>query len=192
MALPAADLEFILAIDMKLNANFPDLRRMKKSVANLNALAGKRNTGAFKFVKKQADDKLAGFQQILQKRLNKIPRRTEVALKEVMEFIRDESKKLTPVDTEALRNSAFAVVERGKVTVRGKVGYSITSGDLVGGATDSVDYAVFVHELNNNHDPGSENSRNSNPSGQWKFLQTAVEQNQKDIPRMLARKMGKI
>lgn len=87
-------------------------------------------------------------------------------------FLQRESQKIVPVDTGALKNSAFTRTVKGKAE-RNTKGQFVGNNVVVVGYTQL--YAIYVHEdLNATHQPGKE----------AKFLEKPA--------KMFARQMGMI
>lgn len=89
-----------------------------------------------------------GVKQTIDKMRNHRPgfyRKVTVGLKRVALFLQRESQKLVPIDTGALRNSAFVrAIREGTPFVLVEVGYSMY-------------YAIYVHEdLDARHKPGKQ------------------------------------
>lgn len=79
----------------------------------------------------------------------------------------NESQRITPVETGALRGS-------GAVESVSSSEYEITYGGPAAG------YAVWVHEINKNY-------TTKNPRGQWKYLEQALTDNFDEVLDHMAR-----
>lgn len=93
--------------------------------------------------------------------------KVELGLKAVGLYFQRESQKLVPVDTGALRNSAFTRAEGSGFDTEISVGYT-------------VNYAIYVHE----------NLTAFHHVGQAKFLEEPIRTKQREARRLFARKVG--
>lgn len=91
----------------------------------------------------------------------------EAALKQEGSNIMGVSKRRTPVDQGPLRSSAHVKLP---VTRQGKTSVTLAYG---------TDYAVYVHEI----------LSNQHPSGQAKFLESAVKEGAKGMVNRLKRRV---
>lgn len=158
--------------------------------------------------KKKYSFELKGIEKAINKLNKKIDEYKERTLKGVSRaalLIRRESLALTPEDTGNLKESCFVVWTGGTVGA-GKSPNFVTGGErnatqkevialykghekALGAAQElyksqtkilalihySAYYALFVHEIKKNH-----------KTGQWKFLETAINQNRKEVLKIIA------
>ena len=101
----------------------------------------------------------------LNKEIKGIENRTQAGVTAAALKVKAESMKLTPVDTGNLKASAYVNFPAIKNIPSAEIGYTAS-------------YAVFVHEINNNYIA---------PGTQWKFLETALFSNQKEILNIIKR-----
>jgi hypothetical protein len=183
VALPSASLEFVMSINnVGLDkGKVAATRFVKRSKQAFVKMASKRGRRSYVKLKGRAGKALDKLETKVHKELDEIRGGSAEALLNVLTFIRDAAVVDTPIDTGRLRASAFAVAEDLKTVARGKVGFDITSGTLVGGATANAPYAVFVHEIDKNYRVGG-----------WKFLQRAVQDIAPSIPAMILDEMSRI
>lgn len=158
---------------------------------------------------------LEGLEKVISninKEIGKIERRCEAGLVSAGLFIRGESQKLTPVVTGNLRNSAYVVSKNGveaspKDPSSGRPQASLA--ECISSNTPMVIvgyaalYAIFVHENPNagavNLDQKAIKYKPEKGSkrivfstvGQWKFLETAIKQNQRRILAIIIAKAKK-
>mgnify|MGYP003629498245 CR=1 FL=1 len=173
MALPVSDLQFTIKV---LRLKLPEMKKQLKAISDdldkiSDGSANTRHNAATRWSKKKHRSAMNHLSEKLNKRLKGIEGGTQDALAEVLEQVRMEAVSLTPKDTGDLQNSSYVATELTPKFVWGRVGYNITSGSVPAGVVTGVNYAALVHEINTNHPNG----------GQWKFLQTAVERNQKSL-----------
>lgn len=91
-----------------------------------------------------------------------------VTMQGVWEWLEEVGKaadEITPIDTRALIDSQYIVVQEKGGVIIGEIGYD---------ANNEADYAVFVHEIPKNY-------KTNNPKGQWKFLQTPLMQKRSEL-----------
>jgi len=141
----------------------------------------------------------------LNKAIDKYKDRTLKGVSRAALLVRRESLALAPKDTGNLKESCFVAWTGGTVGA-GKTPNFVTGGrrvatmkevdvlyeghtkaleavqalyenttQILAGVNYSAYYALFVHEIKQKHDVG-----------QWKFLETAVKQNQANILRIIA------
>ena len=126
------------------------------------------------FIQSSADAKKA-FDAVgkrLEKVIKAIRVESEPALLAIAKEIERRALPLTPIDTGALRESSFTDSRTTSEGAEAVVGF---------GKGGEPPYAVFVHEIQANHESPT----------QWKFLQAAAEQVEKEIPEMLAAMLRK-
>lgn len=141
----------------------------------------------------------------LNKKIDEYKNRTLKGVSRAALLIRRESLALTPKDTGNLKESCFVVWKGGTIGA-GKSPNFITGGErgatakevsvlyaehskaldvaqalyenqtqILAGINYSAYYALFVHEIKQKH-----------KTGQWKFLETAIKQNRKEILKVIA------
>lgn len=93
----------------------------------------------------------------LNREIKKIEGRTKAGLWQAALIIQRRSMQLTPVDENNLRPSAYAHAYDTPSGPGAEIGYTAS-------------YAVFVHEVQATHKPPT----------QWKFLETAIKEKEKD------------
>lgn len=107
------------------------------------------------------------FARFLRETPGVVQKDVEAALMEEGENVMGVSVRRTPVDQGPLRASAHV---KTPVTKGGKTTVTLAYG---------TDYAVYVHEITTSH----------HPSGQAKFLQSAVEENAKGMSDRMRRRV---
>lgn len=118
----------------------------------------------------------------------KLAERVAKALQAVGELVLEESKKLVPIETTALLESAMLRVDGAGFTTIVSVGYARSGFSRVGRTKDRImkdgrvirgkevvrrpaEYAVYVHQIQARHEDGRT----------WKFLENAIELNRETL-----------
>ena len=104
----------------------------------------------------------------LNKEIKKIENRTQAGVTAAALKVKAESQKLTPVDTGNLKASAYVSSPAIKNIPSAEIGYTAS-------------YAIYVHEM----EYSRSGKKITHPTGQWKFLETALFSNQKEILRII-------
>lgn len=99
-------------------------------------------------------------ERALNRELNRIEGDIEKGFKVGLDFILEEAKKLTPIDTGALIDSAFTDTDRSSKKIKGRIGY---------GVDGTISYAPIVHE--------KPNIVFQRKGAETKFLQKAIFKN---------------
>lgn len=97
----------------------------------------------------------------LNREIRGIRGRTKKGVRTAALLVKRESQKLTPIDTGNLKGSAYTEVVGGDIKPGAIIGYT-------------ANYAPFVHEINKNY-----------IKGQWKFLETAIKNNEFKIIKII-------
>lgn len=114
---------------------------------------------------------------VVKKYGDRAPKAAARAMYREAEKIMAKAKPLTPVDTGNLRASGHVQPpesKRGSVTVR--LGFGGTAGVTKRDSDVYVGYAVYVHEVQAKHNPGT----------QWKYLETPFMEAAGDMDKRLA------
>jgi len=93
-----------------------------------------------------------------------IQNRTRGGLREAVLVVRKRSQELTPVATGHLRASAYTEVYNTPGGYGAEIGYM-------------ANYAPYVHEINKNY-----------TIGQWKFLETALKEKNREILEIISKR----
>lgn len=146
MALPKADLEVIFIVDgsrlgRQTTNTFDKFGRIVRGFSTRM-----RRAKSFKVMRDRTQESLRQLSKEMQAEIGNFEDVTKLAVQKAVNRIKAESKALTPIDTGDLRRSAFAVTDKVRGMVTGKVGYNITSGPVPPGVVTGVDYAILVHE----------------------------------------------
>lgn len=104
----------------------------------------------------------------LNRHVAKIPNVTVAGLHEAAVLIKGEAQDITPHDTGNLKGGAYV----DPVKKSGGGVSLVTELSVVVGY--NADYALYVHEIDANY-----------KVGQWKFLETAVKQNSRQVFKIL-------
>lgn len=114
-------------------------------------MAVKRNATYFRF-KKQANTDIKQMADAFHESLGQIDKSVKVGLKQAVNIIGDESLRLAPIDTGALRDSQYRIIQEDKKnSLKGIVGYysgfeEPPEGEVINLPGSPAPYAVYVHE----------------------------------------------
>lgn len=115
----------------------------------------------------------------LRRLMNSLPRSAAIALNELADETMMRSMELTPVRYGDLRR-------------RAKVSKRATQTQLKAELTYASEYAVYVHEIPAPPAKSSGGRSARHRVGQWKFLETAVNETGRNLPARLAAKLAAI
>ncbi len=145
-------------------------------------MPGKVNKGsaAFIFRKGELDLQLKKLDQEIKRKLAGIEGATRAGIRKAALVVFNRSQELVPVDTKALKNSGFVeTLKSERESLKAPTGIGPVF--IIGyDKNNEAPHAVFVHEiLENQHKPPT----------QAKFLQTALHENMRKIPRIVAQEI---
>jgi hypothetical protein len=95
----------------------------------------------------------------LSKRVEAIKKRTAAGLMQGALVVKRRSMQLTPHDTGNLKGTCYTKLIEHKGMPVAEIGYTAA-------------YAIYVHEINRNY---------KKPGTQWKYLETAMKEKQKEV-----------
>lgn len=178
--LPFASLSVRVSVDARqLKGVDEGLKLFGKAVNELTKKGRRRKeTQGFVAKRVQARQAINASRKNSQAFLGRIRNASAESLLQALEEVKDASVSITPKDTGLLRSTAFTVVEQGKTSISGMVGYNIINGNPPPGVETGASYAVEVHETNKPY-----------RVGQWKFLQTAFDQHKDRLATTISGKI---
>ena len=98
--------------------------------------------------------------------------RTEEGLRKAAEMVKERAQALTPIDTTALRESAYVEIIQQPSGPAAEIGFARPSAPSFDPKRKKPEaYAVYVHE----------NMEAHHPHGQAKFLEEALKRSERDI-----------
>lgn len=148
-------------------------------------MPGKVNKGSTAFIKskQELDVVMKRFQKRVEKALAGIEGASRQGLRRAAEVVLARSQELVPRDTEALARSAFIETLNDKPEGNTPTGIGPTI--LIGyDRNNEAPHAVFVHEIIVRSSDGK--FIHHKPPTQAKFLETAMKEKFKEIPKIVA------
>ena len=139
-----------------------------------------KSSGAFIFRKGELDRDLKKLDQEIKRVLAGVEGATRAGIRKAALVVFERSQELVPRDTNALWKSGFVETVRGeKENLKAPTGIGPVF--IIGyDKNNEAPHAVFVHEiLENQHKPPT----------QAKFLQTALHENMRKIPQIVAQEV---